>query len=509
MKEFFLEIDNGGSPYANEIVFTRQSVLEIREQADNCCVTPLIVGKILKNTQNSGIKLTKNKLYKIASEILINQEGVLKISGREKVRQVPLKIETSPQMPLYLVSYNDPMKEMDELIAGIMAEGKIPVVWSKAKGLSLKHLSAQYPVFDDVDTNNISDPKEIIRFIIKRPQDRIAYILEDFHHYIGEKNVVNPSVGEIRSLIKDMNRSLGSRKESVYLFVPASYEMPLELSIFFKKNRKKPRMADGYLDRYGQLLTDFDYIKDKKPIIGANNTIDRVIQVLTQMEINNPLLIGYPGVGKTAVVEGLAMAMTTGKVSPALGDKLLYSLSLNSLVAGTKYRGDLEVRLEGLMDEVLQRKDRIIIFIDEIHTLLDAGAAEGSISASEFLKPLLARGAFPCIGATTFEGAEVLSRDPAFARRFKKIILQEPGMKDAIEIVKGVAPCFEKHHGLSIDNGALVAAVKLGEHYLPEEYLPGKAISLVDGAAAYCNMQGRSRVTKGDIEMEIERLQRV
>ncbi|MBF0468846.1 MAG: ATP-dependent Clp protease ATP-binding subunit [Desulfamplus sp.] len=554
--------------HESAVWFSREAVLDLRKQAGNNPVTPLIVQKILNSVSNRSQAMerfsgkTENaRLYKTASEILLNGQGRVCFSNGEwrlseskstqsdkyqilsdqeitfadqdrilpdkaydkansnnsydSAVKIPadvfssklnMKADMAQSMPLSIVKYNDPMEEMDQLIAQVVASGKIPVLWSKARGLILKNLSKQYSLFSDVNTAKTADPKEIIRFIISRPQGRIAYILEDFHHYIGEKDAVNPAVGEIRSLIKDLNRTLAQREDRVYLFVPASYDMPPELALFFAQPPKRPKNVDGYLDRYGQLMTDAAYLRGTKPLVGASTTIDRLIQVLTQMETNNPLLVGYPGVGKTAVVEGLAMSIASGAVSGKLEGKMLYALSLNSLVAGTKYRGDLEIRLQGLMDEVITKRDRIIIFIDEIHTLLDAGSTEGSVSAGEFFKPLLARGDFPCIGATTFEGADSFAKDPAFARRFKKIVLHEPHMDEAIAILRGIAPSFERHHGVSIDDGALVAAVRSSSSYLPCEHLPGKAISLIDGAAAYCNMRKRERVSKEDVRMEIERL---
>ncbi|MBF0376918.1 MAG: ATP-dependent Clp protease ATP-binding subunit [Desulfamplus sp.] len=536
----------------NSLIFSKQDILDLRKRAGNNPVTPLIVQKIIRVSEEhyKNINIERSKLYKLASEILINGSGKFSLSSDsyelssktlsqdhkyqasskssfqdhkyqmsskeseqdhrslndQDYKSSNKKIVSSASTPISLVKYNDPMEEMEELVAELITKGKIPLLWSKARGLVLNNLSKQYPLFSDANISSTSNPKEILKFIIGKPQGRIAYILEDFHHYIGERDIVNPAVGEIRSLIKELNRSLESREDEVYLFVPASYDMPPELSLFFSRSPKQPRKAVGYLERYGQLLTDARYIKTAKPLIGAEATIERLIQVLTQMEINNPLLVGYPGVGKSAVVEGLAMAILKGDVSSKLDKKKLYSLSLNSLIAGTKYRGDLEIRLQGLMDEVLNQKDRIIIFIDEIHTLLDAGSTEGSMGAGEFLKPLLARGEFPCIGATTFEGERFLSKDTAFSRRFKKIVVNEPSTEEAIEILRGVASSFESHHGVSIDDGALIAAVKLSGTYLKGEYLPGKAISLIDGAAAYCNMQNRFKVTKEDIKLEIERL---
>ncbi|MBF0510304.1 MAG: ATP-dependent Clp protease ATP-binding subunit, partial [Deltaproteobacteria bacterium] len=232
--------------------------------------------------------------------------------------------------------------------------------------------------------------------------------------------------------------------------------------------------------------------------------IDRVIQILSQMETNNPLLVGHPGVGKTAIVDGLARAIYARQVPPGLKDKTVYSLSLTNLIAETRYRGDLEARMEGLMAEVIRKKDKVIIFIDEIHTLVHAGASEGGIGVGDILKPVLSRGEFPCIGATTVTGSNQFLKDPALARRFKRVIVKEPSPGEALKILRGICVCLEKHHGLRIDDAALVSAVDLCLTKISDEYLPSKAISLVDGAAAYCRMRGRERVTRQDILDEIQ-----
>ncbi|MBF0396377.1 MAG: ATP-dependent Clp protease ATP-binding subunit [Desulfobacterales bacterium] len=406
---------------------------------------------------------------------------------------------------LNIIKYNNPIEEIDELANFIIKQGYIPIVWRKASGLMLKHLSNYFPLFDNIDIGYLNEPIEIIKFIIKRPQNRVAYILEDFHHYIGEKETLNESVGEIRSLLKELSRNLNDRNDKVYLFVPNFYELPPELINFFYKSSKilTKNTENNYLYKYGQLLTDSDYLSRIKPLIGGDILIQRMIQVLTQMESNNPLLIGHPGVGKTALVEGLAKMVFVKNVSFQLKDKIIYSLSLNRLIAGTKYRGDFEIRIEGLMEEVLQNKEKIIIFIDEIHTLLDAGASEGAIGAADILKPLLARGEFPCIGATTFEGAEYFFKDSALSRRFKKIIVNPPNIEESIKILRGIAPCFEKHHNIKIEDGALESAVILSEKYINKECLPGKAISILDSAAAYCGMHGMKKLTTADIRREI------
>jgi ATP-dependent Clp protease ATP-binding subunit ClpA len=409
-------------------------------------------------------------------------------------------------VPLSLIQYNNPIEEIEHLSALIRANGHIPIIWSKARGLMINHLSKAYPLFDGFNVSGLNDPLEVIKFVISKPQDRISFIFEDFHHYIGEKDAINPIVGEIRSLIKELYRNLTGRNESVYFFVPRSYELPAELQPFFVQSTPKfSKITDGYLDRYGLLLTNTDFLIQAKPVIGMDASIERLLQILSQMETNNPLLVGPPGVGKTAAVEGLARMIHEKKVPFSLQGKALYSLSLNSLIAGTRYRGDMEERIEGLLEEVHHKKDKIIVFIDEIHTLLEVGSTEGGMSPADILKPVLARGEFPCIGATTPSGAVCFAKDPALLRRFKKVMIHEPTTQQSLAILRGIVACFENHHRLDIDDEALVTAVTMSNKHIVGEYLPGKAISLVDGAAAWCSMQGKNRVTSKDILVEMER----
>ena len=412
-----------------------------------------------------------------------------------------------PSQRLFLVHYDDHPVDLQQLMHTINIEGKTGIVWNLARGFMLNHHSKRYALSDNQSDSGLSDPKEAIRFIINKAQNEVYYVLEDFHHLIGKEESIHPDVGEIRSMIKEMGRSLTGRKEKVFFLVPSSYELPAEMGPFFHLPSGPKKTTKGFLKKYGMLLTEENFIMGSKPVIGAEAQIERVIQILSQMETNNPLLIGHPGVGKSAVVEGFAKALFEGRVPAHLKERMLYLISLNGLVSWTKYRGEFEERLEGLMEEVLQNKDRIIIFIDEIHTLLNAGSAEGSIGAGDALKPVLARGEFPCIGATTFEGAEHLFLDRALGRRFKKVIIKEPSADEAFRILKGIAVCFEKHHCLKIDDRALMSAVYSSLKYLPDEYLPGKAIALLDAAAAYCSMKGIDRVKEEDIMLEIERIQ--
>ncbi|MGV0335221.1 ATP-dependent Clp protease ATP-binding subunit [uncultured Corynebacterium sp.] len=238
------------------------------------------------------------------------------------------------------------------------------------------------------------------------------------------------------------------------------------------------------LDQFGRNLTQA--AKDGKldPVVGREKEIERIMQVLSRRTKNNPVLIGEPGVGKTAVVEGLALDIVNGKVPEILKDKQLYSLDMGSLVAGSRYRGDFEERLKKVLKEINQRGD-IILFIDEIHTIVGAGAAEGAIDAASLLKPKLARGELQTIGATTLdEYRKHIEKDAALERRFQPVQVPEPSVELSVEILKGLRPKYEAHHHVSITDAALVAAASLSDRYINDRFLPDKAVDLIDEAGA-------------------------
>ena len=238
------------------------------------------------------------------------------------------------------------------------------------------------------------------------------------------------------------------------------------------------------LDQFGRNLTQAARENKLDPVIGRESEMERVMQVLSRRTKNNPVLIGEPGVGKTAVVEGLAQAIVRGDVPETLKDKQLYTLDLGSVVAGSRYRGDFEERLKKVLKEIRTRGD-IILFIDEIHTLVGAGAAEGAIDAASILKPMLARGELQTIGATTLdEYRKHIEKDAALERRFQPIQVKEPSVAHAIEILKGLRDRYEAHHRVTITDGALVAAASLSERYISDRFLPDKAIDLIDEAGA-------------------------
>ena len=226
------------------------------------------------------------------------------------------------------------------------------------------------------------------------------------------------------------------------------------------------------------------------PVIGRDEEIRRAMQVLSRRTKNNPLLIGEPGVGKTAIAEGLALRIIQGDVPDSLKEKTLYSLDMGTLIAGTKYRGEFEERLKGLLEEIENSEGKIILFIDEVHTLIGAGASEGAMDAANLLKPALARGHLHCVGATTLgEYKKHIEKDPALERRFQIILVQEPTLDDAVAILRGLKERYEIFHGVRITEGALYAAAFLSQRYITDRRLPDKAIDLIDEAASLIRMQ--------------------
>jgi len=282
--------------------------------------------------------------------------------------------------------------------------------------------------------------------------------------------------------------------------------------------RGNQRVTDQYpedkyqaLEKYARNLTDVARSGKLDPVIGRDEEVRRIIQVLSRRTKNNPVLIGEPGVGKTAIVEGLAQRIVNGDIPATLEGKQVISLDLGLLIAGAKYRGEFEDRLKAVLKEVEKKAGEIILFIDEIHTLVGAGASEGSMDASNMLKPALARGELHCVGATTLdEYRKYIEKDAALERRFQPVLIQEPSEEDTIAILRGIKEKYEVHHGVRIQDAATVAAVMLSNRYISDRFLPDKAIDLIDEAASKLRIEIDSMPTEIDeldrkrIKMEIE-----
>lgn len=278
-----------------------------------------------------------------------------------------------------------------------------------------------------------------------------------------------------------------------------------------KVTSKEPESTYEALKKYGRDL--IEEVKSGKldPVIGRDQEIRRVIRILSRKTKNNPVLIGEPGVGKTAIVEGLAQRIVRKDVPDGLKDKTIFSLDLSSLVAGAKYRGEFEERLKAVLNEIKKSDGQILLFIDELHTIVGAGKTEGSMDAGNMLKPMLARGELHCIGATTLnEHRKYIEKDPALERRFQQVLVQEPTIEDTISILRGLKERFEIHHGVNIHDRAIVSAAVLSNRYISERFLPDKAIDLVDEACAMIRTEIDSmpsaldEVTRRVMQLEIE-----
>ncbi|MGH2904013.1 MAG: Clp protease N-terminal domain-containing protein, partial [Solirubrobacteraceae bacterium] len=269
------------------------------------------------------------------------------------------------------------------------------------------------------------------------------------------------------------------------------------------------KKSSKLLDQFGRNLTKLAAEGKLDPVVGRETEIERIMQILSRRTKNNPVLIGEPGVGKTAVVEGLAQRITASDVPELLKNKQIYTLDLAALVAGSKYRGEFEERLKKVMKEITQRGD-IILFIDELHNLVGAGAAEGAIDAASILKPALARGELQTVGATTLEEyRKYLERDSALERRFQQIRVEEPTIDQTVEILKGLRDRYEQHHKVQITDEALRAAGELASRYISDRFLPDKAIDLIDEAASRMRIKSMtSPPANRELETEVETTRR-
>ncbi|MFT8347478.1 ATP-dependent Clp protease ATP-binding subunit [Clostridium saccharoperbutylacetonicum] len=327
------------------------------------------------------------------------------------------------------------------------------------------------------------------------------------HKYVSPEHILlallNQEEGMAYTILKSLNLNFAIISEELLSFLSGNYEDKVS-----DKNTMENKKADTpMLDKYGRDLTALSKEQGLDPVIGRDNETQRLLEILCRRIKNNPCLIGEPGVGKTAVVEGLAQRIVEGNIPEILKSKRVISLDLTSMIAGAKYRGEFEERLKKTMEEIVKDKD-IIIFIDEIHTIIGAGGAEGAIDASNILKPALARGEIQCIGATTIdEYRKYIEKDSALERRFQPIVVGEPSKEETLEILKGLRDKYEAHHRVEITDEALKAAVNLSDRYITDRFMPDKAIDLIDEGAAKVRIQSLTAPPDlKDLEERIENI---
>src|SRR5579884_1178337 len=335
------------------------------------------------------------------------------------------------------------------------------------------------------------------------------------HNYIGTEHILLGLVRENEGVAARILLNFDADSEKIrnevirMLSGPGSRQRGSGAGAGAPAAQGEGKKSSKLLDQFGRNLTKLAAEGKLDPVVGREVEIERIMQILSRRTKNNPVLVGEPGVGKTAVVEGLAQRITNADVPELLKGKQIYTLDLAALVAGSKYRGEFEERLKKVMKEITQRGD-IILFIDELHNLVGAGAAEGAIDAASILKPALARGELQTIGATTLEEyRKYLERDSALERRFQKITVDQPSTEETVQILKGLRDRYEQHHKVTITDEALEAAADLADRYISDRFLPDKAIDLIDEAASRMRIKSMtSPPVYRELEDEIEETRR-
>ncbi|HEY8202461.1 MAG TPA: ATP-dependent Clp protease ATP-binding subunit, partial [Actinomycetota bacterium] len=372
----------------------------------------------------------------------------------------------------------------EHILLGLISEGEgVAAKALESLGVSLDSVRSQV---EEIIGTGSSSPQGHIPFTPRAKKVlelSLREALQLGHNYIGTEHILLGLIREGEGVAAQVLQKLGadlSRVRQQVIQLLSGYGPSQEKP----SGEPAPTGGSPILDQFGRNLTALASSNKLDPVIGREKEIERVMQVLSRRTKNNPVLIGEPGVGKTAIVEGLATRIVKGEVPETIKGKQIYTLDLGALVAGSRYRGDFEERLKKVLKEIRTRGD-IILFIDELHTLVGAGAAEGAIDAASILKPMLARGELQTIGATTLdEYRKHLEKDAALERRFQPVMVAEPSVAHTIEILKGLRDRYEAHHRVQITDRALVSAANLADRYISDRYLPDKAIDLIDEAGS-------------------------